>query len=209
MRRGKLKKESGVYSIKCVQTGKQYIGSSKNIYRRYLEHRAALIKGTHGNRFLQFAWDKYGENSFIYSALLYCHEDIRFEKEQEFIDKYNVCNPDCGYNLDPIASPTFQTEQSKLNISKAKKGRKQSEEHRQKNREVHTGLKLSETAKQKLRDFHKGKPKSKEHCINISKGKLGKSNWKVKGIPVPEERKEKIRKSLIKYYAERRLQKAV
>lgn len=62
-RRNRVSKEviCGVYSITNKINGKKYIGSSKDIYKRWLQHTCLLNKGTHENVYLQKSWDKYGE----------------------------------------------------------------------------------------------------------------------------------------------------
>lgn len=42
----------GVYSITNKINSKKYIGSSKDIYRRWLEHTNLLNKGKHENNYL-------------------------------------------------------------------------------------------------------------------------------------------------------------
>ena len=45
-----LGKKSGIYKLK--NGGHIYIGSSKNLYSRLIEHRTDLIKQNHTNSFL-------------------------------------------------------------------------------------------------------------------------------------------------------------
>ncbi|MBT9788673.1 hypothetical protein GPK90_04850 [Clostridium sp. MCC344] len=69
-----MKKEKliGVYQIKNVANGKIYIGSSKDIFTRWKQHKAKLNKNAHVNEHLQKAWNKYGENNFIFSIVELC-----------------------------------------------------------------------------------------------------------------------------------------
>ena len=73
---------SGVYQITCVPTGKFYIGSTKKLRARELSHRGRLRQGNHGNRHLQYAWNKHGEGAFIWTILLVCavHDVLRYEQ---------------------------------------------------------------------------------------------------------------------------------
>lgn len=57
---------SGIYLIKNTQTGKLYIGESKHIYTRWLQHKEQLANGAHYNKPLQNDYDIYGESSFEY-----------------------------------------------------------------------------------------------------------------------------------------------
>ena len=69
---------SGVYQILCIPTAKIYVGSSLNISERWWEHRWDLRRGTHHSRYLQRAWDKYGEEAFVFSILEYVEDpDLR------------------------------------------------------------------------------------------------------------------------------------
>lgn len=53
----------GVYVIKCIPTGRFYIGSSDNIAKRKARHLRTLRNGTHHNVVLQRVFNKYGEVS--------------------------------------------------------------------------------------------------------------------------------------------------
>lgn len=74
-------KFSGIYIILNKLNGKKYVGSSKNIYSRWMKHRALLRINKHYNPHLQNAWNKYGENSFLFSVLERCSAEILLEKE--------------------------------------------------------------------------------------------------------------------------------
>jgi group I intron endonuclease len=56
-----------IYCIQNVLDGKCYIGqtASKKADHRLKIHYKKLRRGTHGNVYLQRAWNKYGEHSFI------------------------------------------------------------------------------------------------------------------------------------------------
>lgn len=80
--------KSGVYLIRCETTGKQYIGSSVSIYKRWSDHRRSLRKGTSVCKGLQNAWNKYGEAAFAFRVLEECPRDrsVLEQREQHFID---------------------------------------------------------------------------------------------------------------------------
>lgn len=90
----KLRFKSGIYEFFNLENGKRYVGSSKDIYNRLHEHYHNLKNNKAYNKHFQSAWNKYGEDSFIYNILEFCSENIRFEREQYYID---VINPE--YNL--------------------------------------------------------------------------------------------------------------
>jgi predicted DNA-binding protein YlxM (UPF0122 family) len=80
----------GVYSIRCIQENKIYIGSSRDIENRWKHHKWALNASRHHNSELQLAWDAYGDESFIFSVL---EETSMLEvREQEWLNNYlDVC----------------------------------------------------------------------------------------------------------------------
>lgn len=80
------KDRSGIYQILCTVSGKSYVGSSKQIYVRWSQHRSKLRKGAHASPRLQQAWNKHGEAAFAFSVLEECPVDKLFEREQFHID---------------------------------------------------------------------------------------------------------------------------
>lgn len=59
----------GIYRIRNVVSGRFYIGSSEDIYRRFEAHRRRLRKGNHTNVGLQASWTKHGEDVFKFEIL--------------------------------------------------------------------------------------------------------------------------------------------
>lgn len=76
----------GIYQIRCVVSGKSYVGSSKRIYSRWSQHRTRLRKGDHPSPRLQSAWNKHGEGKFVFSILEECAQERLYEREQHHID---------------------------------------------------------------------------------------------------------------------------
>ena len=108
--------KTGIYEIVNKTNGHRYLGSSKDVDTRLRKHRGYLRKGTHRNKVLQSAWDQYGENSF----------EFRFIEEAEnpkIREQYYLDTCDLQYNISDLATgPSFLSEETKKNISRAKSG---------------------------------------------------------------------------------------
>ena len=89
---------SGVYEIVNSANGKRYIGSAKRFRGRFAVHLSGLRNGKHSNRRLQRAWNKYGEDAFLFRPLLACAPNDLIFFEQRAIDAYRP-----EYNLAPTA----------------------------------------------------------------------------------------------------------
>lgn len=107
----------GVYFIECISTRKMYIGSSVNLITRLECHRSELRGNYHGNRYLQRAFNKYGENNFIIGIL------EKVDKAEELLNReqyyINKLNPEFNICLD-VKRHLF-TEESKKLLSEARK----------------------------------------------------------------------------------------
>lgn len=117
---------SGVYQIRNLVNGKCYVGSSNNIGRRYLDHMRELSRGTHSNPRLQLSWNKHGGDSFEFSVLFRCPENVLPIYEQMFINDlqpfYNIAK-DVGFP----ATPKPGTPEAKLRGKKVIESRRKSE----------------------------------------------------------------------------------
>ena len=102
----KLPRSPGIYQIRCVPNGKIYIGSSVDIRERWSQHRWSLRRGQHQNRFLQRAWNKYGEAHFELSVLEFVDMPDLLRAEQAWIDKSGCANKNIGFNISPVAGST-------------------------------------------------------------------------------------------------------
>lgn len=97
-----LKTKIGVYEIRNLVNGKVYIGSTiMSFHRRWDHHRSLLRGNTHKNTHLQRAWNKYGEDSFLFSILEVVDECCTLDVEQTYLDSVED-----KYNINPLASGT-------------------------------------------------------------------------------------------------------
>jgi hypothetical protein len=85
----------GIYKIQNTENFKLYIGSAKNFKDRFRRHKASLVGSRHINKHLQAAWNKYGEENFIFQPLFECSKEELLNWEQYFLDiynpEYNIC----------------------------------------------------------------------------------------------------------------------
>lgn len=83
----------GIYRIRNIVNNKCYYGSSKNINRRWTKHKSQLNHNRHENVILQRAWNKYGEDNFIFEIIEECTRQNLLITEQKYLDsnpEYNI-----------------------------------------------------------------------------------------------------------------------
>lgn len=90
----------GIYSITNIFNDKRYIGYSKNIYKRWSQHRRSLNNNKDAiNQYLQNAWNKWKQCSFKFEILEECSLDLLKEKEIYWINFYFSSKSKFGYNI--------------------------------------------------------------------------------------------------------------
>lgn len=67
----------GLYKLINIVNNKFYVGSAVDLKRRKMRHFSELRKGKHNNRHLQAAWNKYGEQAFVFAVI----EDVAPEAD--------------------------------------------------------------------------------------------------------------------------------
>lgn len=151
-----------IYCIENKINNKKYIGSTKSPQRRWYIHKYLLKKQKHPNIHLQFAWNKYGENAFVFSILEtdFLLEDM-LSKEKNYIDNFDTLNRQKGYNIAAdTKSPMLgrqhtiisknKMKEAKLGIKNNFYNRKHSQETIKILREQKKGKKLKEEHRQKV-----------------------------------------------------------
>lgn len=142
----------GIYKIINVINNKFYVGSAVDLKRRKARHFSELRNGKHGNRHLQAAWQKYGEQAFVFVVVQEALETEDLLVIENSWLKGHVGNGYC-YNIGTDAtasslgkngplSPTWglrHTEESRAKISAASKARVQSDEEKTKRRATMRG----------------------------------------------------------------------
>lgn len=77
---------SGIYKIVNLQTGKYYVGSTKDFKKRKQAHFSGLKNNYHPNKHLQNAYNKYGKENFKFEIIEYVKEELLLDIEQSYID---------------------------------------------------------------------------------------------------------------------------
>jgi group I intron endonuclease len=121
-----MEKISGIYSIVHIESGRPYVGSALDIYKRWSEHRSELTYNYHDNQRLQHFWNKYGEAAFDFKILeLVVDPSLLLSREQFWMDKLESHNRDKGFNIRKVAESNFglkHTEETKEKISQSNLG---------------------------------------------------------------------------------------
>lgn len=89
----------GIYCIENIINNKKYIGMSRDIKRRWCEHKAELNNSDHDNQYLQRSWNKYGSINFKFYIVELCEEEKLSELECYYIKLYKTLSHENGYNL--------------------------------------------------------------------------------------------------------------
>ena len=89
---------SGIYAITNITNRKQYIGSAADFRKRWKLHTFQLRHGKHHSNHLQHAFDKDGENAFVFSIIETCDIDSLIEREEFYIETLKP-----AYNIVPHA----------------------------------------------------------------------------------------------------------
>ena len=177
----------GIYKITNKINGKVYIGQSINIDTRWRQHINAK-----DNYAIHNAIKKYGEENFKFEVLLECPVEMLNVWERDMIALYDCITPK-GYNLTEGGEGYKCSDETRLKMSKAKKGIKRkpfSEETKRKMRESHKGIPRSEEVKKKISESNKGK--KRQPFSEETKRKLSESLKGKKRQPFSEEHKRKI-----------------
>lgn len=120
----RFKRLPGIYEIKNLLNNKVYIGQTKSIYSRLIDHKNALKNDKHDNSHLQRSFNKYGIDNFSFNVIEYCDQQYLTEKEKFYISEQIEC-----YNIreaiDSVIHPKRQliSEETRKLLSDIKKGK--------------------------------------------------------------------------------------
>lgn len=186
--------KSGVYAITHIESRRQYIGATQDFERRFGGHRSELRRGCHHSRYLQNAWNKYGEPAFRFEVVELCEGEAVYQREQHYLDTLKP-----AFNIKPSAGKGWlgmrHTEESKAKIAHfhrtdpaaraklarihaAKRGIPRSKETREKIGNANRGRRPRPETIEKLRQHQREHPfrHSEEAKARISAANKGKRN---------------------------------
>lgn len=132
---------SGIYVIQNNANSKKYVGKSKNIYKRIMQHITQLnTKNKNENRHLINAWHKYGRSCFTYYVIEYIDEENTdvlerklAERELYWIKTLKTTKRKFGYNMRiDSKGKCIVTDSTRQKCSKSQTERYKNPEERQK-----------------------------------------------------------------------------
>jgi group I intron endonuclease len=181
-----ITKISGIYKIINKVNGKYYVGSSRNLKRRWESHRYQLDRNIHSNAHLQASWNKHGKENFSFETILRVDPIHLLNTEQSYLDNALLDRDKC-YNMTYIAGggwdfPPEIMKKIRMNrkyyrgAENQRYGTHLSETTRQKISRRLTGKKLSSKTKLKMSNSKLGVKRSVEFCIKNKLNKMGDKN---------------------------------
>ena len=173
--------------------GKKYVGQTCQIPEKRWKNGLGYKGCVHFfNAIIKYGWDNF-EHKIVYNSLTKEEADYF---EDLMINSLNTTDYNYGYNIKNGGSIGKHSEETKIKISEARKGKPSwnkgktgiySEETRRKLSEAKKGKKFSEEHKRKMSEAKKGKKLSEEHKRKMSEAKKGKK--------FSEEHKRKLREA--------------
>lgn len=139
---------TGIYEIRNIKNGRQYIGSAVNVSKRWREHLRQLEEGRHHSRFMQRCWNKNGGENFIFRVIISCSVDNLIMYEQRAIDAIRP-----HYNSNKTAG-------SMLGHKHSEETRAKMRSSRPKNFSPMTGKKHTDETRRKISEAKMGKKQS-------------------------------------------------
>jgi group I intron endonuclease len=178
-------KKAGIYQI-TSPINKIYIGLSLDIEARWKKYK--FPSTTRAQTLLHHSFKKYGYDAHQFEILELCEPDIEFLAKREIFwiknkNSYHPNNKDNGLNLTrggnlPNKQIGPMPEDQKKKISESHKGKKHSEETKEKIRKIKSGIKQNPNIVAKRAASLRGKPSKLKgrKRPNISEKLLGKAS---------------------------------
>ena len=174
-----MEKINAVYKITNTITNDFYIGSSKDIKRRWMSHKIPSTWKRFPNNPMYQDMKRYGVDKFEFEILAEVEAEKLKETEQQFIEKlkptYNQMNAK-GWNIErrkEYMKEYSKSDKFKETQKKYRKSNKGKEAHKKSQNKYNKSNKGKETQK-KYRKSNKGKEAHKEYQNKYNKSNKGK-----------------------------------
>lgn len=201
----------GIYVIRCLVSGKVYVGSSVNCISRLRVHLLKLRRRKHINKYLQCSWDKHGEINFKFEMVEFCAKENLKDREQFYINLLKSGSRKCGFNQAPAVRQEMPAEQLSKTMRDYWEGL--SEDERNARHEYKRTSEGRALLRQNVIDqwsdpiFRRLQPikvsrTMKKICadpkVREQRKKISNAYWST------PEAKEKVRQRMLKFWAERK-----
>lgn len=114
-----MKRIHGIYQIRNIVNNKVYIGSAIDVKGRWDRHKSLLNRNKHHSKHLQFAWNKYGEDNFVFEIIEKVKDSNKLiEREQYWLDKTQSYKDYNGYNISIMAGSQLGFKHTEKSIKK-------------------------------------------------------------------------------------------
>ena len=185
--------ECGIYKIVNILNGKVYVGQSRRIRQRWVKHRVALRQNKHDNVHLQRAWNKYGEEAFVFFIVERCTSEQLTEREGFYIDLWKTRVQENGYNLGGLTDgKKTVSEETREKLRQVHLGKPKNPDAIAKTAAARRGSKASPQTIQKLRESHLGQKHMEEQNQQMRDWVADPANRKLCGKGVRENHARKL-----------------
>lgn len=175
--------KSGIYTITNRIDGKIYVGMATLFSDRKRDHFAKLRGNSHHNDYLQAAYNKHGEENFVFEVLVECEEQFLFSEEHYWCNLLQTHNPNYGYNIlptNPHGKALTHSQETKRKLSEKGRGRPMSEKTRLALELHNKTYRHSPEALKKISENSKAHRHSDETKKKMSETRTGKIRGKYK-----------------------------
>jgi len=203
--------KSGIYTITNIVNNKLYVGCSINTARRLTTHKSYLRLNNHKNTHLQAAWNKYGEENFLFEILEECEERFLFPQEHYWCNLLRVHEVSYGYNLKPTnpAKLGGHSKETREKISLNRKGKAIGEKNHfyGKKHSDKTKKEMSIVRKGKYGTHFLGKKLTTEHKFKLSLAHIGQtfSEDRKKAMSIRSKNDKKVQDLFQKFAEEHQI----
>lgn len=172
-----MNRRCGIYRVLCENNERIYFGQTSNFKQRSAEHLSKLRGNSHENIHLQRAFNKYGEDSFVFEFIEEVPEQDLTKVEQEYLNSrpwrelFNICKVAAK---PPSAKGRKWSEEQRKAISERVRGEKNGM----------YGRKHTEEAKRRMSEYRKGR------SFNLTSEQREKRRERMLGESNPSKRKD-------------------